>query len=143
MKNKKDMGDKIYNKQFFIFPTVSVILLFSSLLCAFTDDVDIALFTAILSVLIAIGIFVCPICFIFDAKKVTIKYLVCKKIIHYSSITSIIESKLFRSYENLPKYEMMYLMKYRGENVIRQVDLPRSRKIKKMVDAYLKSKIVK
>ena len=143
MKNKKDMGDKIYNKQFFIFPTVSVILLFSSLLCALTDDVDIALFTVILSMLIAIGIFVCPICFIFDAKKVTIKCLVCKKIIHYSSITSIIESKLFRSYENLPKYEMMYLMKYRGENVIRQVDLPRSRKIKKMVDAYLKSKIVK
>ena len=143
MKDTTDMGDKIYNKQFFIFPTVSVILLFSSLLCALTDDVDIALFTAILSVLIAIGILVCPICFIFDAKKVTIKYLVCKKIIHYSSITSIIESKLFRSYENLPKYEMMYLMKYRGENVIRQVDLPRSRKIKKMVDVYLKSKIVK
>ena len=60
MKNKKDMGDKIYNKQFFIFPTVSVILLFSSLLCALTDDVDIALFTAILSVLIAIGILWLP-----------------------------------------------------------------------------------
>ena len=143
MKNKKDMGDKIYNKQFFIFPTVSVILLFCSLLCALTDDVDIAVFTAILSVLIAIGIFVCPICFMFDAKKITIKYLVCKKVIHYSSITSVIESKLFQSYENLPKYEMMYLMKYKGESVIRQVDLPRSRKIKKMVDAYLKSKIVK
>ena len=143
MKNKKDMGDKIYNKQFFIFPTVSVILLFSSLLCAFTDDVDIALFTAILSVLIAIGIFVCPIYFLFDSKKITIKCLVYKKVIHYGSITSIIESKFFQSYDNFPKYEIMYLMKYRGESVIRQFNLPRNRKIKKMVDAYLKSKIVK
>ena len=98
-KNKKATNVKIYNKQFFIFPTVSVILLFSSLLCALTDDVDIALFTAILSMLIAIGIFVCPIYFLFDSKKITIKCLVCKKIIHYSSITSIIESKLFQSYD--------------------------------------------
>ena len=143
MKNKKDMGDKIYNKQFFIFPTVSVILLFSSLLCAFTDDVDIALFTAILSVLIAIGIFVCPIYFVFDSKKIIIKCLICKKIIYYSAIANIIESKWFQSYENVPKYEIMYLMKYKGESVIRQFNLPRNREIKKMVDAYLKSKIVK
>ena len=137
------MGDKIYNKQFFIFPTVSVILLFSSLLCALTDDVDIALFTAILSILIAIGIFVCPIYFLFDSKKITIKCLVYKKVIHYGSITSIIESKFFQSYDNFPKYEIMYLMKYRGESVIRQFNLPRNREIKKMVDAFLKSKIVK
>ena len=142
-KNKKATNVKIYNKQFFIFPTVSVILLFSSLLCALTDDVDIALFTAILSMLIAIGIFICPIYFLFDSKKITIKCLVCKKIIHYSSITSIIESKLFQSYDNFPKYEIMYLMKYKGESVIRQFILPRNREIKKMVGAYLKSKIIK
>ena len=142
-KNKKETNVKIYNKHFFIFPTVSVILLFSSLLCALTDDVDIALFTAILSILIAIGIFVCPIYFLFDSKKITIKCLVYKKVIHYGSITSIIESKFFQSYDNFPKYEIMYLMKYKGESVIRQFNLPRNREIKKMVDAYLKSKIVK
>ena len=113
------------------------------MLCALTDDVDIALFTAILSMLIAIGIFVCPIYFLFDTKKITIKCLVYKKVIHYGSITSIIESKFFQSYDNFPKYEIMYLMKYRGESVIRQFNLPRNRAIKKMVDAYLKSKIIK
>ena len=142
-KTKKATNVKIYNKHFFIFPTISVILLFSSLLFALTDDVDIALFTAILSILIAIGIFVCPIYFLFDSKKITIKCLVYKKVIHYGSITSIIESKIFQSYDNFPKYEIMYLMKYRGESVIRQFNLPRNREIKKMVDAYLKSKIIK
>ena len=142
-KTKKATNVKIYNKHFFIFPTISVILLFSSLLFALTDDVDIALFTAILSILIAIGIFVCPIYFLFDSKKITIKCLVYKKVIHYGSITSIIESKIYQSYDNFPKYEIMYLMKYRGESVIRQFNLPRNREIKKMVDAYLKSKIIK
>ena len=142
-KTKKATNVKIYNKHFFIFPTISVILLFSSLLFALTDDVDIALFTAILSILIAIGIFVCPIYFLFDSKKITIKCLVYKKVIHYGSITSIIESKIYLSYDNFPKYEIMYLMKYRGESVIRQFNLPRNREIKKMVDAYLKSKIIK
>ena len=143
IKNSRNAIHKIYNKQFFIFPIVSAVLLFSAIICAFTDDIDIALFTAILSILIAIGIFVCPIYFLFDSKKITMKCLVYKKVIHYSSITSIIESKIFQSYDNFPKYEIMYLMKYRGESVIRQFNLPRNREIKKMVDAYLKSKIVK
>ncbi len=142
-KNPKYIVQKIYNKHFLIFPTVSAVLLFSAIICAFTDDVDIALFTAILSVLIAIGIFVYPVYFIFDSKKITIKCLVCKKIIHYSSITSIIESKIFQSYDNFPKYEIMYLLKYKGENVIRQINLPRNKKIKKMVDTYLRSKVIK
>lgn len=143
MKNTKHIENKIYYKQFWLFLVLSAVLLFSAILCAFTDDMEIALIMAILSALIAIGIFVCPFCFIFDSKKITVKYLVCKKVIHYSSVTSIIESKLFQSYENFPKYEMMYLMKYKGESVIRQVNLPRNKKIKKMVDTYLKSKIVK
>ena len=141
--NKKHIENKIYNKQFWLFPIVSAILLFSAILCAFTDDTEIALFTALLSALIAIGIFVCPFSFIFDSKKITVKYLVYKKVIHYSSITNIIESKLFQSYDNLPKYEIMYLMKYKGESVIRQLNLPRNKKIKKMLQSYLKSKIIK
>ena len=140
--NKKHIENKIYNKQFWLFPIVSAIFLFSAILCAFTDDTEIALFTAILSALIAIGIFVCPFCFIFDSKKITVKYLVCKKVIHYSSITNIIESKFFQSYDNLPKYEIMYLMKYKGESVIRQLNLPRNKKTKKMLQSYLKSKII-
>lgn len=143
MKSKKHIEDKIYNKQFWIFPIASAIFLFSAILCAFTDDKDIALFTAILSALIAIGIFVCPVCFTFDSRKITVKYLVCKKVIHYSSVTNIIESKFFQSYDNYPKYEIMYMMKYKGESVIRQVNLPRNKKIKKMVETYLKSKIIK
>ena len=142
-KNPKYFAQKIYNKQFLIFPTVSVVLLFSAILCAFTNDDDIAVFTGVLSALIAIGIFVCPIYFIFDSKKITIKCLVCKKIIHYSSITNIIESKIFQSYDNFPKYEIMYLLKYKGENVIRQINLPRNKKIKEMVDTYLRSKVIK
>ena len=141
--NKKHIENKIYNKQFWLFPIVSAILLFSAILCAFTDGTEIALFTAILSALIAIGILFCPIYFVFDSKKIIIKCLICKKIIYYSAITNIIESKWFQSYENVPKYEIMYLMKYKGESVIRQFNLPRNREIKKMVDAYLKSKIVK
>ena len=141
--NKKHIENKIYNKQFWLFPIVSAVLLFSAILCAFTEDRKIALFTAILSALIAIGIFVCPFCFIFDSKKITVKYLVCKKVIHYSSITNIIESRLFQSYDIFPKYEIMYLMKYKGESVIRQLDLPRNKKIKKMLQSYLKSKIIK
>ena len=139
----KHIEDRIFNKQILLFPIVSVILLFSSILCVLTDDIGIALFTAILSVLMAIGIFVCPICFVFDSKKITVKYLICKKVIHYSSITNIIESKLFQSNDNLPKYEIMYLMKYRGESVIRQLDLPRNKKTKKVLQFYLKSKIIK
>ena len=141
--NKKHIENKIYNKEFWLFSIVSAILLFSAILCAFTDETEIALFAALLSALIAIGIFVCPFCFIFDSKKITVKYLVCKKVIHYSYITNIIERKLFHSNDNLPKYEIMYLMKYRGESVIRQLDLPRNKKTKKMLQYYLKSKIIK
>lgn len=140
--NKHDNEtQKIINKQFYLYVLMSLIFLITSVLCFLTDDWEMALFVGALSILFFVILLFTPRFFIFDSKKITVKYLVCKKVIHYSSITNIIESKLFES--NLPKYEIMYLMKYKGESVIRQLDLPRNKKTKKMLQSYLKSNIIK
>ena len=141
--NKKYSAHKFYNKQFFIFPLLSAVLLFSSILCALTDDGDIALFAGVLSALIAVGIFVIPISFVFDSKKLTVHYWLWHKTIFYNDITSVVEFKFFESFMNLPKYEIMFAVNYKGQITIKDIELPKNKNIKKMIESHLRGKLVR
>lgn len=141
--NQKYSARKFYNKQFFAFPLLSAVLLFSSILCALTDDGDVALFVGILSVLIAVGIFVVPISFTFDSKKLNVNYLLWHKTILYSDITSVVELKIFESYKNLPKYEIMFSVNCKGQIIIKDIELPRNKSIKSMIETHLRGKLVR
>ena len=83
-----------------------------------------------------------PRFFVFDSKKLHMQGIVFHKTIYYSEITSIIEYKLFESWDNWPKYEIMYSANYKGESLVKQVDLPRNKFIKKQIERRLKGKLI-
>ena len=44
--------------------------------------------------------------------------------------------------KDLPKYEIVYRENYKGEIVIKNIDLPRNRKTKLLIEKYAKHKLV-
>ena len=129
--------DKIGNNLFWVFLITGAVFLFAFILCALTADHETALFTGILSVITAIGVLVCPVSFVFDEKKLTAVFLTRKQVILYSQVLSVMSCGLFESYDNLPKYEIIYVHKYKGRSVTKVIDIPKNKKTKRIFEKYL------
>lgn len=129
--------DKIGNKLFWVFLITGAVFLFAFILCALTNDPEVALLLGVLSVMAVIGVLVCPVYFIFDEKKLTAVFLTRKQVILYSQVLSVLSCGLFESFDNLPKYEIIYMIKYKGRSVTKSIDIPKNKKTKRIFEKYL------
>ena len=135
---------KVFNRHIFIFISLFVTLLILSITCFLTSETNIALLLLIGAVLISLGIFLSPLYFVFSPKTLTVVWLLpFKRSIHWSEISKIIECKLFSTaIDGLSLYEIMYAYSYKGEQTVRQLDLPRNKQTRILVEKYAKRKIV-
>ena len=136
-------SQKITNKRFYVYALLFATFVITAILCFVTDDFDIGVLLIALSILFLIILLFTPQFFVFDSKQLSVHSLLCRKNIHYAEITSILESKLFESYDNVPKYEIMFLTRYKGKQVVKQIDLPRNKKNKKEIESRLKGKLIR
>ena len=146
-KNKHEQY-KIFNREIILILSLFIILSLFSISCFQSNDTEIAVLFFIGAILAFLCAFLFPIYFVFSSKSLTAVWLLpFKKTIHWSSVSIIIEQKsieysLFSSAIDLPHYEIMYHYNYKGEETTKELDLPRNRKTKKLIEKYAKSKIV-
>ena len=89
------------------------------------------------------GAFVFPAYFVFSSKGVKAFWLLpFKKTVYWSAVNSIVEYKRFFSDDGSAKYVLNYRSEYNGRQTVREFELPRSKKIKKLVEKYAKYKII-
>jgi len=142
-KKKQTEQYKVFNRQIVLFLSLFALLLIFSISCFLTNETDIALFLLVGSVLVSLGVFFSPLYFVFSSKSLTAVWLLSfRKTIHWSSINNIIEYKLFSAVDDLAHYEIMYRYNYKGKPMIKQFDLPRNKKTRRLVEKYAKYKIV-
>ena len=140
---KKNEQYKVLNRHVILFFGLFAILLILSVACFLANETDVALFLLISAVAVSLGIFLSPIYFVFSSKSLTAVWLLpFKKTIHWNSVTAIIECKLFSAVDDLAHYEIMYLYHDKGKQTIRQLDLPRNKKTRKLMERYAGHKIV-
>ena len=140
---KKNEQYKVLNRHFILFVSLVAVLLVLSVACFPANETDVALFLLISAVAVSLGIFLSPIYFVFSSKSLTAVWLLpFKKTIHWNSVNAIIECKLFSAVDDLAHYEIMYLYHDKGKQTIRQLDLPRNKKTRKLIETYAKHKIV-
>lgn len=132
---------KIINKRFYLYVLLFVIFLIVSLSC-FGDDREIGLFVGVLAILQFVIMLFTPMYFVFDSKKSYMHGLVFRKTIYYSAITSIVEFKPFETWDNFPKYVIMYRTNYNGKSLVKDVELPRNKSIRKQLHRRLKGSLI-
>ncbi len=142
-KKKQTEQYKVFNREIVLFSSLFIVFLMVSISCFLTNETDIALFLLAGAILVSLGVFLSPLYFVFSSKSLTVVWLLSfKKTIHWSSVNNIIEKKLVSAVDDLAHYEIMYLYNYKGKQMIRQFDLPRNKKTRKLVEKYAKYKIV-
>ena len=140
---KKNEQYKVLNRHFILFVSLFAILLILSVACFLANETDVSLFLLISAVAVSLGIFLSPIYFVFSSKSLTAVWLLSfKRTIHWSSVNTIIECKLFSAVDDPAHYEIMYLCRDKGQQTIRQLDLPRNKKTRKLMERYAGHKIV-
>ena len=140
---KKNEQYKVLNRHVILFFGLFAVLLVLSVACFPANETGVALFLLISAVAASLGIFLSPIYFVFSSKSLTAVWLLSfKKTIHWSSVNTIIECKLFSAVDDLAHYEIMYLYHDKGKQTIRQLDLPRNKKTRKLMERYAGHKIV-
>ena len=140
---KKNEQYKVLNRHFILFVSLVAVLLILSVACFSANETDVALFLLISAVAVSLGIFLSPIYFVFSSKSLTAVWLLpFKRTIHWSSVNTIIECKLFSAVDDLAHYEIMYLCRDKGQQTIRQLDLPRNKRTRKLMERYAGHKIV-
>ena len=142
-KKKQTEQYKVFNREIVLFSSMFIVLLTVSISCFLTNETDIALFLLAGAILVSLGVFLSPLYFVFSSKSLTAVWLLSfKKTIHWSSVNNIIENKLFSAVDDSAHYEIMYRYNYKGKPMIRQFDLPRNKKTRRLVEKYAKYKIV-
>lgn len=140
---KKHEQYKVLNRHVILFFGLFAVLLALSVACFLANETDVALFLLASAVLVSLVVFLSPLYFVFSSKSLTAVWLLSfKRTIHWSSVNTIIECKLFSAVDDLAHYEIMYLCRDKGKQAIRQLDLPRNKKTRKLVETYAKHKIV-
>ena len=145
MSNLKKPIEKtvIFNRRILLFIFAFVMFLCFSISFFKSGDKEIGIALLVISVLISFGIFFSPLCFVFTKNEITIIWFFqYKRIISWNSIKSIIELKWGEVHRDLPKYELIYHLNYKGYIVSKQFDIPRNKKTKKVIERYAKYKIV-
>ena len=117
---------------------ICVAFLLGFIYCVTSNNTEGALFTGAVSAIAFVGCFVCPIRYIFDEKKITVAFLTRKQVILYSQILSVMSCGPFESFfDNLPRYEIIYMIKYKGRSVTKAIDIPKNKKTKRIFEKYL------
>ena len=133
----------IFNRRILLFIFAFVMFLCFSISFFKSGDKEIGIALLVISVLISLGIFFTPLYFIFTKNEITITWLFqYKRVIPWSTIKSIIELRWGEVHRDLPKYELIYHLNYKGYIVSKQFDIPRNKKTKKVIERYAKYKIV-
>ena len=140
--NKRIEKTVIFNRRILI-----LIAIFILPLCFFRSvDKEFAFVLFLLSFLALICIIFTPLYFVFTKKEITVIWIFqYKRTIPWASIKSIIELKWGEwgeVHRDLPKYELIYHLNYKGYIVSKQFDIPRNKKTKKVIERYAKYKIV-
>ena len=134
---------KVLNRQAVLFGCLFTVLFILTVTCFLANETDVALCLLACAVLVSLGIFLSPLYFVFSSKSLTAVWLLpFKKTVHWSSVHNVIEYTLFSAVDDLAHYEIMYLCRDKGKQTIRQLDLPRSKKTKKLMERYAGHKIV-
>ena len=137
--NKRIEKTVIFNRRILI-----LIAFFILPLCFFRSvDKEFAFVLFSLSFLALICIFFTPLYFVFTKKEITVIWIFqYKRTIPWASIKSIIELKWGAVNRDLPKYEIIYQLNYKGYIVSKNFDIPKNKRTKKMMEKYAKYKIV-
>lgn len=140
---KKNEQYKVLNLRVFLFAVLSFVLLTVSFYFFITNDTEIAIFLLVAAIASALVFFLSPLYFVFSVTKLEVAWILpFKKTIFWSSIINIVEYKLFEAVDNASKYEIMYLISHKGKAVVKQLELPRNKKTRKLIEKYSKKKIL-
>ena len=108
----------------------------------FSGERELGVVFLLVSLFVLLGLILSPFYFVFTKKEIRVGWLFLPtKEISYSVIKTVIEKKWGETYKDLPKYEVLYLTKYKGRSITKQLDIPRNKKTKRMLEKYAKSKI--
>ena len=144
MAKKKQLPEyKVFNRQIILVLSLFIVLLIFSINCFLTNEIDFALLLLIGAILVFLISFSFPLYFVFSPKSITVVWLLpFKKTIHWSSINNIHENKWFSSIDHLPNYSIMYVYNHKGNQIIKEFDIPRNKRTKKFIEKYAKYKII-
>ena len=133
----------IFNRRILFFVITFIIFFCFSISLLKSEYVELGILLLVVSIFISLGIFLSPLYFVFTKNEITVIWLFqYKRIIPWSSIKSIIELKWGEVHRDLPKYELIYHLNYKGYIVSKQFDIPRNKKTKRMFEKYARYKIV-
>ena len=133
----------IFNRRILLFVITFIIFLCFSISLLKSEDVELGVLLLAVSIFISLGIFLSPLYFVFTKNEITVIWLFqYKRIIPWSSIKSIIELKWGEVHRDLPKYELIYHLNYKGYIVSKQFDIPINKRTKRMFEKYARYKIV-
>ena len=142
MPNQSSPKAWIFNRRIILFFLALVLFLYFSIECFSSEDRELGITFLVISLLVLLGIFLTPLYFVFNKKEIKVIWLTLHtKTILYREINAIIEKRWGETYKDLPKYEVIYLMPYKGRVISKQIDIPRNRKTKRVMERYLQSKI--
>ncbi|MBR3894228.1 MAG: hypothetical protein IKJ35_03665 [Clostridia bacterium] len=142
-KSKRIEKTVIFNRGILLFVIVFIALLWFSISLFKAGDKELGGVLLGVSVFISLGIFFTPLCFVFTKNEITVIWLFqYKRIIPWNAIKSIIELKWGGTYKDLPRYELIYHLNYKGLTISKQFDIPKNKKTKKVIEQYAKYKIV-
>ena len=136
-KNTTCESHTVIERLFCGFSIIGVAFLLGFIYCVTSNNTEGALFAGAVSAIAFVGCFVCPIRYIFDEKKLTAVFLTRKQVILYSQVLSVMSCGLFESFDNLPKYEIIYMIKYKGRSVTKAIDIPKNKKTKRIFEKNL------
>lgn len=133
----------VFNRQILIFFAAFVISLSFSIGFFKSGDIEIGVVLLIIALTISLGVFFSPLYFVFTKEDLTAIWLFQhKRVIPWYAVKSIIELKWGEVYKNLPKYELIYHLNYKGHTISKQFDVPRNKRTKQLMEKYAKHKIV-
>ena len=131
----------VYNKEFFIFLLISIVLFVLSIM--FNDDKTIFIFLLAFAIISFLGIFLVPIKFVFTSKQIRLVWLLSfEKIIFWSNVDTIIENNFFKKIDDIANYQIIYRTTYKGKTINKEVQIPLTKKTKTIVEKYAKYKIL-
>ena len=142
MPNQSSPKAWTFNRRIILFFLALVLFLYFSIEFFSSEDRDLGIVFLVISAIVLLGLILTPTYFVFTKKEIKAVWLFLHtKTIPYREINAIIEKRWGETYKDLPKYEVIYLTKYKGRSITRQFDVPRNRKTKSMMERYLQSKI--
>ena len=138
-----DKEYKVFNFHSILYGLLCLILLAISFALFGSKDKELAIAFLVCSLAAAFLFFMTPVSFVFSEKKLVIIWLLpIRKTVFWSSVINIVESRAWSSVDNLSKYDITYLVSRNKDTTVKQLELPRNKKTKMLIEKYSKKRIV-